>query len=82
MIFVGDVQKACPRRGQSCAKQGRRHIGARSVRLVREHGKGPRTPLTPPIATAGACFFDIPLVRKAGGMVTRVTARYNLVRKE
>ncbi len=48
---------------------------------VREHDKKPRTPLRPP-ASLGACFFNIPLVRKAGGMVTRVTARYNLVRKE
>jgi hypothetical protein len=33
------------------AQQGRRRFGARSVLIVREHDKGPRTPLTP--------FFNI-----------------------
>jgi len=38
-------------------QQGRRRFGARSVRLVREHGKTPRTPL--------AAFVNILLVTMA-----------------
>ena len=35
-----------PENDQNVRQQGRRLFGARSVRVVREHGKGPRTPLT------------------------------------
>jgi len=45
-----ESNRGCSKR---CAQQGRRDFGARSVLIVREHDKGPRTPLTP--------FFNIPL---------------------
>ncbi len=49
----GNGQKACPRGGGESAQQGRSSFYARSVHLVREHGKRARTPL--------AAFFNIPL---------------------
>ncbi len=48
----GNCQKACPRGGGESVQQGRSSFDARSVHVVREHGKRARTPL--------AAFFNIP----------------------
>jgi len=49
---------------QSCPEQsrgkGRSPFDARSVLIVREHGKRARTPLAAPSTSLRTCFFSIP----------------------
>ncbi|MEC4675279.1 MAG: hypothetical protein VST68_13905 [Nitrospirota bacterium] len=41
--------------------QGRSHVDARSVLIVREHGNMARTPLADPSTLLRTCFFNIPV---------------------
>ncbi len=48
-------------------RQGRRRFSARSVLMVREYDKAPRTPLADPSARLRECFFNSPLYKKPDG---------------